>query len=211
MLWLILFAASLPLTLIFGRFYCGYICPMNTAMEIVEGVKGKFKLKRLDKPQWLKSTFAWVALALSIATMLLLKKFAHISLPIMLIWVGISVILTLFFKAEVFHNYICPFGALQRLFGKFSLLGKKVNNDKCVGCKICVKSCPTNAITIVEITSVANTIANIESENTQEITNENLVERLEKKAVINTTNCIQCNNCQEVCPKEAINYTKNKK
>lgn len=240
MLWLILFAASLPLTLIFGRFYCGYICPMNTAMEIVEGVKGKLKLKRLDKPQWLKSTFAWVALAISVAAMLLLKKFAHISLPIMLIWVGISIILTLFFKAEVFHDYICPFGALQRLFGKFSLLGRKVNNDKCVGCNICVKSCPTNAITIVEVKTAINTNLDIESDNSQEdsalevvdkiekkaatntsdcIENDNCQEghsaetttKIEKKALINTTNCIQCNNCQEICPKEAINYTKNKK
>lgn len=211
MLWLILFGVSLPLTLIFGRFYCGYICPMNTAMEAIEGVKGKFKLRRLEKPSFLKPIVPWIALIVSIASMLLLKKFAHISLPIMLIWLGISIILTFFFKAEVFHNYICPFGALQRLFGKFSFFGRKVNNDKCVGCKICVKSCPTNAISIVEERVATNTIANIESENTQEENIEALVERLEKKAVINITNCIQCNNCQEACPKDAISYNLKKK
>ena len=32
MLWLTLFMASLLAALIFGRLFCGYVCPMNTLM-----------------------------------------------------------------------------------------------------------------------------------------------------------------------------------
>lgn len=32
MLWLGLFGVSLLAALVFGRIYCGYVCPMNTVM-----------------------------------------------------------------------------------------------------------------------------------------------------------------------------------
>ena len=45
MLWLALFGASLVAALIFGRIYCGYVCPMNTLMIPVYWISNKFKLQ----------------------------------------------------------------------------------------------------------------------------------------------------------------------
>ena len=56
----------------------------------------------------------------------------------------------------------------------------RINKNKCVGCKLCVGVCPTEAIKVNN----------------------------EKKAKIDTALCLQCTNCSQVCPKEAIQYNK---
>jgi polyferredoxin len=182
MLWLALFVVSLFLALIFGRIYCGYVCPMNTLMILTQWLSKKLKIKTLSAPRWLKNGyFSWITLVISVATMLISKKLFHINLPIMLFWLIISVLFTLRYKPSVFHNLICPFGALQRTFGKLTLFSKSVNKDLCIGCRLCENVCTMDAISVIG---------------------------KDKKAVINPALCYQCNNCQKICPKSAIHYRK---
>jgi polyferredoxin len=181
-LWLALFAVSLVAALIFGRVYCGYACPMNTLMIPIEWLSKKLKLQTADTPKWLKNGyFTWITLGISVAVMLLSKRLLHVDLPILPFWLVMSILITLRYKPAVFHNLICPFGALQRSFGRFARLSEKVDKDACVGCKLCEKACPSNAI---------------------------VVSSEDKKAVINTALCHQCIKCQQVCPKDAIHYSK---
>lgn len=182
MLWLGLFGVSLIAALFFGRVYCGYVCPMNTVMIPADKISKKIKLQSNRKPKWLKNGyFAWIALIISAAAMIILKRFLHIDLPFLPIWAAIAFIVTLFYKPAVFHNLICPFGALQRLFGRFARRSFKVEEDACIGCKKCEKVCPSNSIVVLE---------------------EN------KKAIIDKPLCHQCTNCAQVCPTEAICYKK---
>lgn len=181
-LWLALFGVSLIIALIFGRVYCGYACPMNTLMIPIEWLSKKLKLQTADTPKWLKNGyFTWITLSISVAVMLLSKRLLHVDLPILPFWLVMSILITLRYKPAVFHNLICPFGALQRSFGRFVRLSEKVDKDACVGCKLCEKACPSNAI---------------------------VVSSEDKKAVINTALCHQCIKCQQVCPKDAIHYSK---
>ncbi len=181
-LWLALFAVSLVAALIFGRVYCGYACPMNTLMIPIEWLSKKLKLQTADTPKWLKNGyFTWITLGISVAVMLLSKRLLHVDLPILPFWLVMSILITLRYKPAVFHNLICPFGALQRSFGRFARLSEKVDKDACVGCKLCEKACPSDAI---------------------------VVSSEDKKAVINTALCHQCIKCQQVCPKDAIHYSK---
>ena len=182
LLWLALFAVSLVAALIFGRVYCGYACPMNTLMIPIEWLSKKLKLQTADAPKWLKNGyFTWITLGISIAVMLLSKRLLHVDLPILPFWLVMSILITLRYKPAVFHNLICPFGALQRSFSRFARLSEKVDKDACVGCKLCEKACPSNAI---------------------------VVSSEDKKAVINTALCHQCIKCRQVCPKDAIHYKK---
>lgn len=184
MLWLALFAASLLVALLFGRIYCGYICPMNTLMIPIEWLSKKLKIQTKKSPKWLKNGyFTWISLIISIAAMLLSKRFLQINLPILPIWLFLSLLVTLRYKPEVFHNLICPFASLQKAFGRFALFSERVNKDKCIGCKLCEKVCPSQAVTVN--------------------TNEN-------KAEINTALCLQCTSCSQACPEDAISYRKNK-
>jgi len=60
-------------------------------------------------------------------------------------------------------------------FGRFFTRFPHVDLDKCIGCGICEKRCPANAIMVIK-----------------------------EKAVINMDKCIRCYVCQEVCPENAI-------
>lgn len=183
MLWLFLFGVSLIAALLFGRIYCGYACPMNTLMIPVEWISKKLKLQTNNAPRWLKNgMLPWLALIVSIVIMMLSKKVFKKNIPLLLIWVGISLIVTLRYKPNVFHNLICPFGALQRVFGKYAILSRRVDKDTCIGCKLCEKVCPSDAIRVNE----------------------------DKKAETSSTLCLQCTNCQQVCPKNSISYIKKK-
>ena len=127
MLWLGLFAVSLVAALIFGRVYCGYVCPMNTVMIPTEWLSKKLKIQSDKAPKWLKSNkLPWITLLLSIVLVVISKKVMGKNLPFMIIWLALAVIITLRYKPEVFHNHICPFGALQKTFGKFARFSKTV-------------------------------------------------------------------------------------
>jgi polyferredoxin len=182
LLWLALFAVSLLLSLLFGRLYCGYACPMNTLMIPTAWLSKKLHLRKEKTPKWLaRGFFPWLALIVSVGALLLAKRFLHVNLPVLPFWLALSVFVTLWFEPAVFHNLICPFGVLQKTFGRFAFLSKRVVNKNCVGCRLCEGVCPSNAITVG-------------SES--------------KKAVISTALCHQCGACHDACKVNAITYGK---
>ncbi len=177
-LWLALFAASLVAALVFGRIYCGYACPMNTLMIPAERLAKKLKLQTDQTPRWLKSGWlSWAGFAVSVAVTLLSKLLLHKDLPVLPFWLILSVLMTLRYKPEVFHHLVCPFGTLQRVFGRFARRSQSVDKDACIGCKKCEKVCPAAAIK---------------------------VSKDDKKAAIRPVLCHQCANCSQVCPVKAI-------
>lgn len=52
-----------------------------------------------------------------------------------------AVIALCIFIYRAFCRFLCPLGAIYGLFNRFSLLGIKVNDDKCTNCGKCVQKC----------------------------------------------------------------------
>ena len=54
-LWMGFIFISIILTSLFGRFYCGWACPINTLIRGMNWIKKKFNIKDKSIPEVLKS------------------------------------------------------------------------------------------------------------------------------------------------------------
>lgn len=52
-----------------------------------------------------------------------------------------------------FCKYLCPLGAVYALFNSFSVYRLRVNQEKCVGCGDCIKTCPMQVNVLKNINS----------------------------------------------------------
>ncbi|MBN2860622.1 MAG: 4Fe-4S binding protein [Sphaerochaetaceae bacterium] len=147
-LWLALYGVSVILSLFFGRFYCGYICPMQTAMKVSQRIKGKIKLTTLNTT--LLRYLPFVSLLIAVLIMIAGQKTLHVQLPVLLIYFVLSFLWTLGFSSAAWHTYLCPFSILLKTGGKRSRRHYRVESSTCIGCRKCVKVCPANAIQIVD-------------------------------------------------------------
>ena len=57
-----------------------------------------------------------------------------------LILVGVLALVA--YVPRAWCRYLCPVGALMAIFGRFSLLGLRINTAKCTRCGECVRACP---------------------------------------------------------------------
>ncbi|WP_432662473.1 4Fe-4S binding protein [Wukongibacter baidiensis] len=181
--WMAFIFISIALSAFFGRYYCGFACPINTLIRPVSWISKKLGLQKKDVPKAFKTEKArWVLFAIflvglgyTIYTIKLGKKFP---LPVFIITLGL--ITTFFINEKTWHRYLCPWGVLFSLTGRFAKLGLVANN--CVSCSACVRACPGDAI-------------KIES----------------NKAVVDSTHCLLCLECQNSCPIDALDYESLKK
>lgn len=165
----------------FGRFYCGWICPINTVIKPTAVLSKALGLSKKNVPEFLKSeTPRWIVFGLfvvgliyTIYTISIGRKF-----PLPLIIIPLGIISTLFINENSWHRYLCPWGVLFSLTGRFSKRGIKSSN--CISCSICEQKCPAEAIKVSKT----------------------------EKAIIDPTYCLLCLDCKSNCPKNALSYGK---
>ena len=178
-LWLIIFGVSTLGSFLFGRFYCGWICPMETLFRPINWIYAKLKIKRLKAPKILKNnTVRWGILALFLFS-LVAVRFFQLKVNLLLYITALSVVITLIFEEELWHRYLCPFGTILTLSSRKSFFGLNIDKSSCALCNICQSRCPVNAISKVKT-------------------------HLE----IETKECLLCLKCVESCPRTSIRYTK---
>lgn len=124
LVWLLTYLASLLLPLLFGRrLYCVLACPMNTLMLWLNQFKNKLGLRNQSAPAWLAGgKLVWASLALTIAVFVISRKLIGRDFPMMLVWIAVSLGMTLVYHPDVFHDQVCPFGKAQGCLAKQSLL-----------------------------------------------------------------------------------------
>lgn len=198
-LWIGVFILSVILTPFFGRLYCGWVCPINTIMNIVTRIKQRFHVKDLAVPESLKKP---VYRYLALFAFILLFMFVMISgkkLPVLPGLLAVGVLLTVFFTEKLWHRYLCPYGTILSMVVKLSRRGYRVIEQACISCGICSRVCPADAV--MEISPLSSG-GNDEIKDT--LAGDKNLHR--KTYNIVKKECLLCGACADRCPKNAIVY-----
>ncbi|MCK9286227.1 MAG: 4Fe-4S binding protein [Sphaerochaetaceae bacterium] len=181
-IWLAIYAVGILVAPLFGRLYCGYVCPMGIVMRPVQKLSKSIGLQKKHVPSWTyRYVLPSIMLVITIVVMIIGKRATGKQLPVIPILTVLSVVITFFLPSQFFHNAICPFSIPLRLASRKALWTKHVDTQRCKGTRKCVRVCPSGAIT-VDATS--------------------------NKARIDRSLCHQCELCSSVCPTDAIARSK---
>ncbi|MGV9199356.1 MAG: 4Fe-4S binding protein, partial [Promethearchaeia archaeon] len=187
---IIILSILLLSSLIVGRIFCGFACPVGALQELISKFKFKSNVEKQEKvktygnvSQKKANTIRWSFLIVSIFMSLILGfpllqlinpflgfSFLRVESPTLLmaffpLITLISVIFLSIFIYRPYCRFLCPFGALASLISRYSKYKYK-RSPYCTDCELCEKICPTE-------------------EASRESTKEE---------------CYYCGRCMEVCP-----------
>lgn len=193
---LVLILGVFLITLVWGRFFCGFICSFGAMQDLLNSI-GKlipFKVKVPEKAdKWLKllkyAVLAFVAVGVwgfsvtgdtvwspwtvfgiysSLSGWSSLKYFLTLGGALLLL-----IIIGSLFIERFFCRYLCPLGALFSLVARFRIYSLNRKPEKCGNCKLCTAKCSMGI-------------------------------PLYKYDEVRSGECINCMKCTSVCPNENI-------
>ena len=180
--------AILLFTLVFGQFFCGWVCPMGAVQEFLHDFhKKEVKIPdRVDK--WLglaKYIFAFYLILHAIVKhtkLHYLNPFFVVfnldgSTPLVI--VAAIILLLSVFIYRPWCRWFCPFSAILNLLGKISLF-QLSTNENCTNCSLGERVCRIGAIKVEKDESGKR-----------------------QTRVINSR-CIRCGDCVTSCPWKGI-------
>jgi polyferredoxin len=165
----------LTLSLLAGRSFCGWVCPLGTLMDLVEplAVWRRKRQSGQNRPGGRRnSRWRYLFLAIALVGSLISMKFLGWFDPLVIFsraatsgatnllaepqdfehgaTVYVSLIFLCILVLEFLHprfwcRHLCPQGALLSLVSRFSLLNRHVS-VACSNCGLCKRICPMNAI-----------------------------------------------------------------
>ncbi len=150
---LLFFILPLIVTLFYGRTFCGGVCPLGALQDLVI-------VKPLSLPKWLNKTLGLIPyIFLSLAVLfaatgtdfIICRYDPFIGIfrmdgMMLMIVLGISFLLLGMFIGRPYCRFLCPYGVMLGWMSRFSGKHVTITPSKCIQCKLCVKSCPFDAI-----------------------------------------------------------------
>lgn len=177
-LMVILFALPLLIsTIFFGRFFCGYICPLGSLIDLSDFLLFKKNFKKKNRPSlfWQKTKYLLlilmavfaifgyvlplildpISILTRISTILLSPILSFNSNAVILsnsVLAALLMVVVIFgtglFDKRFWCQYVCPTGAFLGLLSRFSFFRREYDNKNCNSCKACHVTCPTRAINL---------------------------------------------------------------
>ncbi len=181
-------AVCVVLMVIFGRLWCGYVCPMGFIQDMITLARQKLRIPQLTIPQAVKPfiTIAkwYVVFYILFNDLCKVCPIQYFTVPVggytsntstwAYIWAVVLVVLmTLSDRAAC---RVCPIGALTGLANKISGARIKKCGAACTHCRACLEVCPMDIQAIYE---------DREHED------------------VTFQECIYCMKCIEVCPEQS--------
>jgi polyferredoxin len=186
-------------TVLLGRAFCGWFCWFGGYLDLVEWGRGKLRIKIPRRMLLYLVVIPFVSLALKIYNTVLVKWLQ--GFPDTFIFrladvepwggqqTGISILITLvifgpvllfIFGSRAWCRYLCPIGALLKVFGSLGVGKVRLMNDECTGCGNCNRVCDMQVDVLGELKS---------------------------HGAVGSSNCIRCLKCIDKCPEGSIGFS----
>jgi ferredoxin len=190
MIW---FLGLLPVTYVFGKVWCGWICHLGALQEFLF-LPGKIKILRSEKAQKIMRIIRMVLIVVLIVQILItrtnlfktidpFKVAFNLQASNTIGWILLGLLLlSSVFIFRPFCKTVCPIGLVLGWISKIPGASILSPQKECVGCKVCDNSCKINAITSDGKTSK-----------------------------LDNQECIACGNCASDCKKGSMLFVRNSK
>jgi len=157
---IIFFILPLGFTLMYGRTFCGSVCPLGAIQDAVV-------VKPLKVKSWLENvleTLPYIYLGLAIlfavtgAGFIICQYdpfigFFRFGADFGMVVFGMSMLLLGTVVARPYCRFLCPYGILLNWMSRLSKNHVTITPDECDNCRLCEASCPFGAIKIPDDSS----------------------------------------------------------
>jgi len=186
--------AVLFYSIVGGRAFCSWVCPVNIITDAANYLRRKFRFNQIQKKQHASRNMRYwvIAISLVISVAFGVTAFEFIS-PVGMVHRGIifglgfgwaAIIVIFLFDLFVLKNgwcgHICPIGGIYSIIGRYSLIRVKHEEDKCTLCMKCKDVCPENQVLFMVGKSTEQVLMG---------------------------ECTNCARCIEVCDDNAMNFS----
>lgn len=173
--------AVIPITIFWGRFFCGYICAFGSMQEFLNFIAKKLKIKQFEINQKIDKYLKYIKYVIIVSAIILwtlnIKTDTLSPWNIFGIyssykaWTDFSSFLTFggflllliiicsLFIERVFCRYFCPLGGVFSIISKLRLYKIKKISSKCVNCNLCTMKCPMR----IDVNNETTIYGNVES------------------------------------------------